>query len=145
MLEYGYGVVFSQASFKEDAAALLLERAFDMGNDGLYHMHSIFCDNYGYSYDSRDGMKEYVEFFEDDYTGCGLGALLARVIDDAAFEGEDYFVFKDNCLYVKAEIPIDDEDKQRMPTVKDIQRLLSVYLNPLLESPCSPCYIEVVI
>lgn len=143
MLEYGYGVNLSQEIFKEDAAVLLLDRAFDMGNDELYHKHTVFCDNYGYSFESLPGKGEFVQTFEDDYTGCGLGGLLARVINDAAFEGEDYFLYKDGCLYIKAEIPFDEEEKQAIPTVKDIQCLLAEYLNPLLNHPCSPCYVEV--
>lgn len=142
MMEYGYGVVFSQESFKEDAAVLLLDKALDMGNDELYHKHEAFCDNYGYSFESQPGKEEFVDTFEDDNTGSGLGGLLARVINDADFDGADYFVCKDGCLYVKAGIPFDDEEKQAVPTVKDIQCLLSVYLNPLLNKPCSPCYVE---
>lgn len=142
-MEYGYGVILSQCSFVPDADVMLLDKALDMGNDEVYHKHTVFCDNYGYSYKSKPGKKEFVETYEDDYTGCGLVGMLARMINDADFDGEDFFVAKGGCLYVKAEIPVDDEDKQLMPTQRDIQMLLSLFLNPLLVQPCSPCHVEV--
>ena len=144
MMEYGYGVILSQCKFVPDADEMLLDKALDMGNDELFHKHTIFCDNYGYSYNSKPGKKEFVATYEDDYTGSGLGGMLARVINDADFDGEDFFVTKGGCLYVKAEIPIDDEDKRNMPTQRGIQMLLTTFLNPLLKQPCSPCHVEVV-
>ena len=52
--------------------------------------------------------------------------------------------YEGDCLiYVPADIPADDEAKEKMLTQKDIQRILSEYVNPLLEEPAEVKWYEV--
>ena len=143
MLDKGYGVILSECKFKEDASVTILDYALNSGNDDLYHSYAVFCDNQGYAWDDEEAKRAFVECFDDEYTGCELEGLIARVIDDAEFDGAEYFITRDDCLYVSAEVPVDEEDKQAMPTQKDIQKLLAEYLNPLLETPVSVGWVEV--
>lgn len=143
MFDKGYGCVLSNCSFKEDATVIILDNALNSGNDDLYHKYAVFCDNQGYAWDEEESKRAFVECFDDEYTGCGLEGLIARVIDDAEFDGAEYFITHDDCLYVSAEVPVDDEDRQAMPTQKEIQSLLAKYLNPLLEEPATIDWLEV--
>lgn len=143
MLDKGYGVIISECKFKEDAAATFMNHFALERNDQVYHAYAVFCDVNGYVWDDNEAKTAFAENFDDECTGFGLEGLVARVIDDAEFEGAEYFITRDDCLYVPAIVPVDNEDKQAMPTQKDIQKLLAEYLNPLLETPVSVGWVEV--
>ena len=143
MPDKGYGVILAKCKFKEDAVLLLMDRALEL-NDDILDEFAILCSNYGFSQDTAEAKRFFAESFSDDY-GCGSDAegLLARVIDDAEFDGAEIFVSKDGCLYVQATVPADAEEKEIMPTQADVRDLLAKYLNPLLEEPAEICWLNI--
>lgn len=143
MPDKGYGVILDKCKFKEDAVLLLMDRALEL-NDEILDAYAVSCSNYGFSRDTAEAKRFFVENFTDDY-GCGSDAegLLARVIDDADFDGAEVFVSKDGCLYVQATVPADDEEKEILPTQEEIRNLLAIYLNPLLEEPAEICWLNI--
>lgn len=142
MFDKGYGVVLSQCKFREDAPVILMQR-FGLENDEILEQFHDFCGNYGHNMDDPDAMREFVGIYEDDFVGCDLGGLLARVINDAEFGGAEYFITRDCCLYVSAAVPVDDEDRKAMPTQKEIQSYLAAYMAPLLKEPAVIDWVEV--
>ena len=138
-MEKGYGVITSKCEYKPNAVLLLREKALE--NDDILHAFYVYCENYGFQTNEDDAWVSFVENYDDEViegtliTGSGFEGLIARVIDDAEFDGDEYFVCEDCCMYVPADIPFDEEEKQKMPTQKDIRTLLAKYMNPLLKSP----------
>ena len=142
MTDKGYGSILSNCTFKPDASCILMDQ-FALENDEILHEFYIFCENYGYSSTEAEAREDFVRSYEDDLVGYGMEGLLARVIDDAEFEGEEYFLYRDECIYVSAMIPVDEVDKQSMPTQKDIRTLLEKYLFPLLEAPAEVEWVDI--
>lgn len=143
MLDKGYGVDLGACKLRKDAALILMNDRYAVENDNVLHEFTVFCDNYGYHTDDDEAKREFVDMYGDESSGCCMEGLIARFINDREFDGADYFVGRDGCLYVLATIPVDDEDRQAMPTQKEIQSLLAKYLNPLLEEPATIDWLEV--
>lgn len=143
MADKGYGVILEQCKFKSNAVEILMDR-FALENDDILDDFAILCSNYGYYQEDAEAKRVFAESFHDRY-GCGEDAegLLARVIDDAEFDGHEIFVSKDGCLYVQAAVPANDEEKEIMPTQEEIREHLAKYLNPLLEEPAEVLWVTI--
>lgn len=132
----GYGVFFPDCKFADDAALTLMNGRYVMENDDVFRQYCTFCDNYGYHTDDPKAKAEFVGWFSDEYCGYGMPGLIARLINDLDFDGADYFYGEeDGFLGVIATVPVDDEEKQRMPTQNEVKNLLSHFLEPLLTEP----------
>ncbi|MBQ6403308.1 MAG: hypothetical protein IJI27_05330 [Oscillospiraceae bacterium] len=91
-----------------------------------------------------EDIETFVDEFEEDLHGwCGVEGMLAEIINLERFDGHDVFAYEDCCLYVGARIPKDDAERQKMPTMEEIQSILAEYLAPLLEEPLPLEFLEI--
>lgn len=91
-----------------------------------------------------EDIESFVSQFEDRLHGwCGVEGMLAEVINLERFDGRDVFAYEDCCLYVGARIPKDDAERQKMPTMEEIQSIIAEYLYPLLEEPRPLEFLEI--
>jgi len=143
MFDKGYGVDFGACKLRDDAALILMNDRYAVENDNILHSFTVFCDNYGYHTDDNDAKIEFVDWYADEFAGYGMEGLIARFINDKELGGADYFLGRNGCLYVQATVPLDDEDREGMPTQKEIQMLLAKYLEPLLLEPAVIEWVEI--
>ena len=147
MIDHGFGVILNgegTSEFRDDAPVSLVNMILKSTCSLAMEFEDYFKEN-KYSYSEIDDAKiAFVKDFEDDEYGCGLEGLLATFINVNEVIEESLFIYRDSCLYVSAHIPYDEESKKEMLTVKDIERVLALYLNPLLKNgPCSPTWVDV--
>ena len=50
---------------------------------------------------------------------------------------------EDQCLFVPARFPVDNADRLKWPTIREIQSILAEYLNPLLTEPVATEYLTI--
>ena len=142
MTELGYGMRYDNASWKKTANKdFFHSRAKKV--QWIADMYRDYCEAYALS--PEGGFEdEFVDDYENDtFLWNGLTGMVTDVINDAEFGGITVFRDGDHCIYVAAGIPVDDEMKLRMPTQKDIRRILCEYVNPLLEEPAMVMWHEV--
>ena len=147
MTDHGFGVILDgegTSEFKENACALLVDMIRE-SSVALSFEFEDYIKASDYTDSELDEPKiAFAEEFDDDEYGCGFEGLLAAFINEKEELEESWFVYRDSCLYIPARVPYDEESKNAMLTVKDIERILAQYLNPLLKNgPCSPTWVDV--
>lgn len=133
-IEHGYGTMLTENEFADDAAYRFLS---ELMLDWVHQMYvEKFSDSSGRPF-ALTGItaKAFAEDYVSEDNGVGLPALIVDTIN--SFHGLTSYGFKyaDNCIYVAAAVPIDAKDKNEMLTQKNIDQMLSRYLDPLLADP----------
>ena len=139
----GYGVILAGSKkqlFKENAKNELVEHILSSGCDRLTEQYQEYCRDNEYSEESEIAKREFVEDFDDEDTFCGngIGGLLAVFLNETECKGEQFFCYRDCCLYLSACVPIDKESRDALPTQEDVKKFFGKHLNPLLVQPL-PC------
>lgn len=131
VIDFGYGVDMSRVNYKSGAARYIFEH---YATDDIHKEFDDFCEDNPDLVEDGNAVDVFVEEYEDGITcASGLEGFLVRCINDAEFSKRDEFIYDDYCIYVGARIPADDSEKDNMLTMVDIRRILSKYLNPILE------------
>ena len=134
-MDKGYGVVlecYDGSDYVENASVKLCDMILASKCDWLKELYVKFCEENGFEHDDMEAKEEFVNQFEIDFIGDGFEGLLAEFINESEYEGRECFVYRDGCLYVSAQVPVDEDDKAFLPTQKDIQKVLDKYLAPML-------------
>ena len=145
MTDFGYGVDLStsKVQWKAGYQNAVFEQA--VKHEDLRDSWEDCCCVKDPSFAAdEERVAEWVDTYEDD-TGNWSGAegLLVAIINLDKFDGEDIFVYEDQCLFVPARIPVDDADRLKRPTIREIQSILADYLNPLLTEPVTTEYLTI--
>lgn len=88
-------------------------------------------------------LDSFFEEWEDSIGRDGIEQMLCESINERECNGQEKFFYEDYCIYVPADIPVNDAAKAQMLTQEDIQRLLAKYLNPLLEQPVTVEWLDI--
>lgn len=139
----GYGVILAGGKkkvFKENAERELIERILISDCDRLKEQYLEYCQDFEYSPESEIAKREFVEDFRDEDTFCGdgLGGMLAVFLNETECNGEQFFYYRDCCLYLSACVPVNEKSRDALPTQEDVRKIFERYLNPLLIQPL-PC------
>jgi ATP-dependent protease Clp ATPase subunit len=139
----GYGICLDNVQFKPDAAYLLLSQ----------HMTDIILEQYTELFETSDGAPAMLtpqtadafakEYQNDETCARGLPALIVDIINEERDFIRHPFTYEDQCIYIPATVPIDNEDRDAMLTQKDIQRILSEYLTPLVTESFECNYLDI--
>lgn len=135
MTDFGYGADLSSSKvmWKPGYQKTVLDMI--LRNDSLKQSWEDYCEGLDGPATDED-IADYIDQHEDDSGGwSGAEGLLAELINLERFGGERIFVFDDCCLFVPARIPVDDADRLKRPTIREIQAILTEHLTPLLEVP----------
>lgn len=140
-IDFGYGVVMDDAEFKIDAAKYVLDN---------FATKEILAEFDEFKKDNPDLVDEdeakviFVDEYEDHtYYESGICGLLVKCINELECGGEHKFEYQDYCIYVGARIPSDNKEKIKMLTQEDIRKILTKYLNPILEGNVSLGFLEI--
>lgn len=152
MADFGYGVDLSSSKvkWKDDSQKQVFLRAIkhkelkDYWDEFLSAIYENAESEAPGFEPSEEDVADFVDQYEHETFGwCGAEGMLAEVINLERFDGKDVFAYEDCCLYVGARIPKDDAERQKMPTMEEIQSILAEYLNPLLEELVTVEYLEI--
>lgn len=145
MTDFGYGVDLSTSKVQWRAGyqKIVYEQAVKH-EDLRVNWEDFCCDKDPSLPADEESIAEWVDTYEDD-TGNWSGAegLLAAIINLDKFDGEGIFAYEDQCLFVPARIPVDNADRLKWPTIREIQSILAEYLNPLLTEPVATEYLTI--
>ena len=139
----GYGVILSGAKkqvYKKDAEIDLVEHILASDCVRLKEQYQEYCLDNEYSEESEIAKREFVEDFidEDTFCGEGLGGMLAVFLNETECNGEQFFYYRDCCMYLSACVPVNEKSRDALPTQEDVKKFFEKHLNPLLVQPL-PC------
>ena len=142
MTDQGYGMAYDTAKWNKNA---ITEFFNEFLNESvlLKEKYEDYCDD-----NKLDPDAGFDENFADDYENetylwDGFEGLITDVINDIEFNNETVFRDEDCCIYVPAYIPLDEKDKAKRPTRKDIERILKTYVGPFLQKPQKIEWLEI--
>ena len=138
-IDCGYGAILSRPKWKEDAKIRLLSKF----GPKMKETFKRFYDEHGS--ESQDMTEEeYAPFFYEDYENplygwSGIIGVLVDVINENEFPDREIAFRTDvtpygGIIYVSAEVPEDEADRETMITQKQIRSILAKYLGPILDS-----------
>lgn len=153
---YGYGVDSSKVSFSyaQNSYEYLADLVFNHNCKPIREDFNDYLKEEEIDYDNlseneqMEVWADYVDMFDaydldESSEGTDELGMLAYYINNMLFGGKLVFQYEDGCLFVEARIPVDEADKKFMPTQKDIQQILALYLNPMLRHPVTVDHIEI--
>ena len=128
-------------NLKKDYADTFVKHMRQKGNtfDTLY---TEYCD---YNDLDPDGgfETEFLEDYESDEGNLyGFYGLMATLMNDEL--KSPWFEYEDSCLGVAATLPADEDDKQNIPSRKQITEMLCDYFTGLTNEPITvPDWLEI--
>lgn len=136
MQDKGFGIVTSNLHWKPDSNQLLISMIREKDPE-LYKEYEEFMEDSRGEFDfEEDATADFLENWEEDNgMFSGYLGLLAFLINQEEYDGDDRFYYRDCCLYVSAMVPVNDDDRKTIPTQQEINKHLAAYLNPLLKEP----------
>lgn len=92
-------------------------------------------------------LEQFIDSYENDtYMWNREEGLLCDIINESEFPGEQpVFRYEDGYLYVSADIPEDETEREHMLTKEQIRKIIAKYLNAII--PASPLtfeYVEII-
>ena len=148
-IDCGYGADIEESQFKADAAKTIyplfagsvmarFQAELAETNKSFVYEHGLpalkpeeFLDDFCTAYDN------------DDYGWGGIEGVITDVINACEFNDETVFRCDGGYIYVSADIPEDDADRDRMLTKARIRAILDKYLRPCVTDELSFSYVDI--
>ena len=144
-INIGYGIIVSNLTLKPNAAYILLQEHTTETIGDKYR--ETCCDENGvpFSLTPQTAQMFAEDYQNDTYCYHGFWGMLTDIINEERQLNAYCFSYEDNCIYVPAHVPENNEAKMEMLTQKDIRRLLETYLTLVTDDPLDFCFVEIIL
>ncbi|MBQ7428382.1 hypothetical protein [Butyrivibrio sp.] len=151
-----YGIDMSTAQLKPDAAIGIMteiinnHERYDRGS--IMNIWDEFVEDgkedseqgYDENLSVAENYENFMEYYKNEDTdNAGIEGLIADFLNEKYHGGRYVYCYEDYCIVVAATIPVDEEEKNFLPTQADIQRELAETVGPLLEEPVTVKWLDI--
>lgn len=136
----GYGIILDDYELKPNAIMNLYKNLSQEYKDFLGIDESVKdMQQEDSEADPEDLIEGFIEEYENDkYCWDGVTGFIVDWINFTEFNGRTVFRYEDYCIYVRATLPENEDERNKIPTTERIDEIIKKYVNPYLETNHTP-------